>query len=109
MQSQSEQFTEPELRTIYSQLLDLKVCREDVKLYEQFVKLYTQSTQRETEIYIKEKANYERAIDLEKQATAQAKDQAKFYKDALDAIKKKPGFGCWIKRIFSAGTLRCAV
>jgi hypothetical protein len=70
---------------------------------------------RETEQDAREKANADRALDLEKQATAiaqqerdLAQDRAIFFEAAYKALAKKPGVGCWIKRIFTLWIARCS-
>lgn len=68
-----------------------------------------------------EKANYARAVDLEKQATGLAqketglamrerdleRERAAFYEAAFKSVTKKPGIGCLLKRIFTLGLARC--
>jgi hypothetical protein len=85
----------------------LKASRATVKILEQFIS-------REAEQDIKEKENTDRALSLEKQATELAykerdlyKDKAITYEQLYRALTKKPGFGCWLKRIFSFGIVRC--
>lgn len=99
--------TDAEKRTIILQLIELKSCRVSVKAYEEFVA-------RIGELSAKEKEVWERALEVEKRATAVAeqerdlaRDQAGFYKAALDVCRKQPGFWCRFYRLVSLGLGRC--
>lgn len=103
----SSPLTSEEKRQILLQLYELRSCRESVQSYEQFVS-------RETEQDGRERANYERSLELERQATALAQkerdlaqDKATFYEQALKAVTKQPGIGCRILRVLTAGIHRC--
>jgi hypothetical protein len=97
-----------EKRQIIGQLIELRACRESVSAYEEFVK-------RELDLYEKERANWQRGIELEKQATVLAQkerdlalEKAKFYEDAFRTVSRKPGgFWCGVKKLFSFGMYRC--
>lgn len=106
-QENSEQLNDEEKRVILSQLVELKASRATIQILEQYIS-------RESEQDIKEKENSDRALELEKQATELAnkerdlyKDKAETYEQLYRALTKKPGFGCWVKRIFSLGIARC--
>jgi hypothetical protein len=62
----------------------------------------------------REQENREKAFAAEQEKSAAIaierdtfKSQAEFYKAALDAGKKHRSFGCWMKKIFSAGISGC--
>jgi len=69
---------------------------------------------RESEQDAREKANSERALDLEKQATAIARrerdlaiDKANTFEQLYRSVTKKPGIGCRLAKIFTLGLARC--
>jgi len=70
---------------------------------------------REQEQDGRERTAWERALELERQATGLAqremaleRERAEFYESAYKLLmKKKPGVGCWLKRIFTLGIARC--
>jgi hypothetical protein len=87
--------------------LELKSCRESIKTYDSYVT-------RDAEQDFREKANYERAMELEKQATALmqkerdlAQEKASIYEQLYRSATKKPGIGCRLARIFTLGIARC--
>lgn len=90
-----------ELRQVLLKLLDYNSCKEQRDLYEQFIE--------------KEKTLCEQRVDAEKQNTAStvkelniALQEVEMWKNLYNTIKKKPvSFGCWMKRIFSFGIVRC--
>lgn len=100
--------TEPEKRTVLLQLYELQTARAQIQTYDQFI-------QREKDQDQKERDNWARALELENQATALArqeadleKERADLYKGLYDTVrKKKAGFGCVVKRIFTLGLSRC--
>ena len=105
--SQPLPLTEPEKRQILRQLIELEAAREQIRAYQDYVDRDRQADDRE-------RANWQRALELEKQAAAiavkerdLAEERAKFYETAYHALAKKPGFGCWMRRIFSLGIARC--
>ncbi len=96
-----------EKRLVLGQLYELKVCREEVTTYRDYVS-------RDTEQDAREKANFERSIELEKQATGLAKqerdlanEKATMWEQLYKAVSKKPGVGCRIWRFLTAGIHRC--
>ena len=108
-QSLPEQPLKPsELRQILAQLYELKALRQQVAEYEAYVA-------RDQEQDARERLNADRALELERQATALARkerdlaqEQAALYKQLWEASKKKSGgFGCVMKKIFSLGIARC--
>jgi hypothetical protein len=106
-QTNSQPLNDNEKRQILTQLYELQSCRETITKYDTYVS-------RDLEQDVREKQNYERSLDLEKQATALAQkerdlatDKATFYEQAYKSLTKKPGFGCWMKRIFTLGIARC--
>ena len=102
VQSQGNSPLSPEeKRTILLQLHELKSCRETTAVYGQYVA-------RDKEQDGREKANYERSLELEKEATRLANERAKFYEDAFKSVTRKPGgFGCVMGKIFTLGLYRC--
>lgn len=98
---------EGEKRQVLDQLYELRACRNQVTTYDQALK----SDRKLDEM---ERANYDRALELEKQATALAqkerdleKEKAAFYEQAYKALTKKPGAWCSVKKIFTLGMARC--
>jgi len=98
---------ETEKRLVLGQLLELKSCRQETAAYKDFIA-------RESDLSAKERANYDRALDLEKQATALAQkerdlaqDKANFYEQAYHTATKKPGIGCQIVKALTLGIARC--
>ena len=98
--SDNSPLNEQELRSVHGYLLELQSCRKDLTIYEKYI-------QRENELDVLEKAAAQRALELEKQATAQAKEQAEFYKAAYQALSKGPSLGCRVLRVFTLGIHRC--
>jgi hypothetical protein len=87
--------------------MELKEARKEILAYQSYV-------ERDSEQDIREKQLSERELAIERKATALAekerdlyKDQASYYKAAYDALKKKPGFGCTLKKVFTLGIARC--
>jgi hypothetical protein len=106
-QQTSQPLNDEEKRQVLGQLLELKSCRESVGYYEQYVS-------RETEQDLREKLNWERALELEKQATTLAQkerdlaaEKAKFYEGLYRSVSKKPGIGCKLIKIITLGLARC--
>jgi hypothetical protein len=96
-----------EKRQIFGQLNELHACREEVRTYRDYVS-------RDTEQDAREKANANRALDLERQATALAqrewdleRDRANTYEQLYRSVTKKPGIGCRIAKILTLGIVRC--
>jgi hypothetical protein len=106
-QQSLQPLSEEEKRKILAQLFELKSCREALKQYRIYV-------ERDIKLDESTKAVTDRAIELEKKATAIAekerdlyKSQAEFYENAWKVVKKKKGFGCILKSIFTLGIARC--
>jgi hypothetical protein len=104
---QSPPLNEVEKRQVLGQLYELKSCRDQVQTY-------TGAIAEDRKLDEKERANYERALDLERQATNLAqrerdleKDRAAFYEQSYRALIKGPGIGCRIVKILSLGIARC--
>ncbi len=98
---------EVEKRQVLSQLYELKSCRDQVSTY-------SGAIEQDRKLDEKERANYERALDLEKQATSLAqrerdleKERAAFYEQSYRALVKGPGIGCRIARVLTLGIARC--
>lgn len=96
-----------EKRQILLQLIELRSCRDQIPAYEK-------ALQAIDALHTQEKANSDRALDLEKQATALAQkerdlaqEQAKFYQQMYQSVTKKRTVGCTIKLIFTLGMARC--
>lgn len=96
-----------EKRAVLRYLYELEATRAQLSGYREYVSRDREADEREAK-------NWQRALELEKQATALAvrerdlaADQAKFYEAAYRSLAKKPGFGCWMKRVFSLGIARC--
>ncbi len=90
-----------------SQLFELKACREQVSVY-------VGATAADRQLDEKEQANYERALELERQATALAqrerdleKDRATFYEQSYRALIKGPGIWCRVAKVLTLGITRC--
>ena len=105
--SQPLPLTESEKRQILRQLYELESAREQIRAYQDYVA-------RDREQDDRERQNWQRAVELEKQAAALAvkerdlaEERAKFYEAAYKAVTAKRGFGCTLKKIFSFGLARC--
>ena len=98
---------EGEKRLILQQLYDLEACRSQVAGYADFVSRDKALTDREQE-------NWQRSLDLEKQATALAEkerdlapDRAKTYEELYRSVVHRPAIGCRMKQLFTLGLARC--
>jgi len=108
------QFNEPELRTLYDQLVELKAARQRILADQQAEARDMASDERERIVAARE-------IELEKQATDLARkerdialsqrdlaqEKVDFYKNAWEQATRKTGIGCRLKRIFTLGFARC--
>jgi hypothetical protein len=106
-QQNSPPLNDSEKRRILGQLYELKSCREEVSAFGEY-------SSRDLEQDSREKANYERALELERQATALAQkerdlaqEKAAFYEQAFRSVTKKPGIGCRILKAITLGLSRC--
>ncbi len=109
---QSQQNSAPPLnpaekRRILLQLYELESCRGQVVSYEEYAS-------REKEQDERERANWQRALDLEKQAAQLAQrerdlqaERAAFYEQAFKSVTKRPGLGCRILAVITLGVHRC--
>ncbi len=105
--SPAEPLNESEKRQVLRQLYELKSCRDQVQTY-------AGAIVEDRKLDEKERANYERALELEKQATSLAqrerdleKERAAFYEQSYRALIKGPGLGCRIMRVITFGIHRC--
>jgi len=92
---------------VLGQLLELRSCREESDTLEQYIA-------RDREQDEREKANFERALDIERQAARLAeqerdlaREKASFFEQAYKSLTKKPGVGCRILRAITLGMHRC--
>ncbi len=76
--------------------------------------MYADYVSRETEQDKREQANFEKALELERQATGIAQkerdlalDKALLYEQLYRSITKGPGIGCRIWRVVTLGIARC--
>jgi hypothetical protein len=113
-QQNQAQFNEPELRTLYDQLIELKAGRKQLIADQQADARDKASDERERAIAAREielekqaadLAGKERDIAIEQRDLAQ--EQVKFYKNAWEQATRKTGIGCRLKRIFTLGFARC--
>jgi hypothetical protein len=98
---------ETEKRQVFSQLYELKTCREQASALPDAIAAERKQDE-------KERANYERALEIEKQATSLAqkerdleKERAIFYEQSYRALMKGHGIGCRIAKILTLGIARC--
>ncbi len=103
----SPPLADEEKRQILGQLYELRSCREEILAYRDYVS-------RDQEQDAREKANTDRALELEKQATTLAQrerdlaqDKANLYEQLYKSLTKKPGAGCRILRVITLGIVRC--
>jgi hypothetical protein len=96
-----------EKRRILAQLYELQACRGQVASFEEFV-------DREREQDERERSNWQRAVDLEKQATQLAQkerelalEKAAFYEAQFKSLTKRPGLGCRVLAAITLGVHRC--
>ncbi len=99
--------TPAEKRQILFQLYELQSCRGQVAAFGEY-------SDREKEQDQRERENWQRAFDLEKQATQLAQkerdlqaERAAFYEQAYKSLIKKPGLGCRILAAITLGVHRC--
>jgi hypothetical protein len=104
---QSSPLTPEERRLVLGQLIELQSCREIVSAYEAH-------TARDADLDAREKATWERALDLERQATTLAhgerdlaREKAALYEDLYRSVTKRSGVGCRILRAVTMGIHRC--
>jgi len=78
------------------------------------LQLLTDTRVKEEALRTQEKINWERALEIEKSATALAerekdlqKERADLYQQLYNTVTKKTGFWCKVKKVFSLGTAKC--
>jgi hypothetical protein len=103
----SEPFTIEEERIILNQLYELRRAREEINGLREYIK-------RDQEVDERERSIFQRAIELEKEATRLAKlekdllnDKANLYENLYKSITSKPSIGCKIARVITIGIYRC--
>lgn len=99
--------TPDEGRQVLGQLLELGSCREEVREL-------TGHIDRDREQDAREKATWERALELERRATGLAeqerdlaKEKAALYEDLYRGVTRGPGIGCRILQVITLGIHRC--
>ncbi len=104
---QNSPLTPEEKRQILGQLLELRSCRDESDAYQRYI-----ASDREQDA--REKANSERALELERQATDLAEkerdlaeEKAELYIQLYRSVTAGPGIGCRILRILTLGIRRC--
>ncbi len=106
-QTSPRPLTPAEKRQILFQLYDLRSCRGEVASYVEYAG-------RDREQDARERANWQRALDLERQATQLAQrerdlqaERAAFYEQAFKSATKRPGPACRILAALTLGLHRC--
>lgn len=104
--------TAPEKRQIAEQLNELEALRAKVAEYKKAIQELTNERQ-EAKQTCKDAIDAEKEIGKAKEATLQKeieleRSNAAFYKEQYEILlKKRPSFGCIVKRIFTLGMARC--
>lgn len=96
-----------ELREILIRLHQLQISWDELQLR-------IQAEQQMQELFNRERALAQRELDTEKQRTGLAtkeaateKERAEFYRQAYEAVTRKPGLGCALKKLVTFGLSRC--
>lgn len=99
--------TPDEGRQILGQLLELGSCREKSAELARHI-------ERDRELDTRERESWERALELERQATGLAerdrdlaREQAELYEQLYRSVTKGPGVGCRILRAITLGIHTC--
>lgn len=99
--------TPDEGRQVLGQLLELGSCREEVRELSGHI-------DRDREQDARERATWERALELERRATGLAeqerdlaREKAALYEDLYRGVTRGPGIGCRILRVLTLGMHRC--
>lgn len=99
--------TPDEGRQVLGQLLELGSCREESAELARHV-------ERDRELDARDRATWERALELERRATGLAeqerdlaREQAALYEDLYRGMTRGPGIGCRILRVLTLGIHRC--
>jgi hypothetical protein len=99
--------TPEERRTVLFQLYELRSCRVHAETLTAYI-------ERDIEQDASEKSSYERALELEQQATRLtekerdlALEKAGLYEQLYRGVTKRPGVGCRVLRAITMGVHRC--
>ena len=99
--------TPDEGRQILGQLLELESCREGSAEMARYI-------ERDRELDARDRATWERALELERRATGLAeqerdlaREQAALYENLYRGMTRGPGIGCRILRVLTLGIHRC--
>lgn len=99
--------TPDEGRQVLGQLLELGSCREESAELARHI-------ERDQEQDARERATWERALELERRATGLAeqerdlaREKAALYEDLYRGVTRGPGIGCRILRVLTLGIHRC--
>ncbi len=99
--------TPDEGRQVLGQLLELGNCREESAEL-------TQHIDRDRELDARDRATWDRALELERRATGLAEQErdlalarAAFYEDLYRGVTRGPSIGCRILRVITLGIHRC--
>lgn len=114
-QTDSPPLTNLEKRLILEQLNEVGSCRDKLQSCQEKIKIYELFVDQEQDKDKLIEANCEQRVALIKETVDNMKaardaalDKAQFYESAYRALTKKPGIGCWLKRIFTLGIARCS-
>lgn len=114
-QTESMPLTNPEKRLLLEQLNEVGPCRDKLQSCQEKIKIYELFVDQEQDKDKLIETNCEQKITLVKETVENMKasrdaalDKAAFWESAYKALTKKPGIGCWLKRIFTLGIVRCS-
>lgn len=106
-QPQSNVLSEPEKRLVLLQLYELEAARAKIAAYEEWIA-------KEQDLYAREKQLWQDKLDLSKKEVGLAekerdleRDKAQFYQASYEAVTKKRGIGCFLKKVFTFGRSKC--
>lgn len=111
-QENSGSLTPEEKRQIARQLHELETLRAQVVEYQRAISEYQSihagfSSVCTQAVDAERRAGEAIAGSLQREVEAE-RANAKFYREAYEMLlKRKPGIGCWVKRIFTLGMARC--
>jgi len=111
-QTNSQPLNEKEKRQVLLQLIELQTLRQQVKMYKEFfdrLEKQNDSAMNACENAIQtEKDIAEIKVQSLQEQIKLLQEQVKTYKDMYEAVtKKRGGFKCVIKKIFTLGIARC--
>jgi hypothetical protein len=99
--------TPDEGRQVLGQLLELRSCREESAELARHI-------ERDRELDTRERESWERALEIERRATALAerardlaREKAELYEQLYRSVTKGPGIGCRLLRVITLGIRRC--